>query len=124
MRRRADDSGPVSPPVLYVLLALGDQPRHGYGILQEVDARTGGKVTLLPTSLYATLKRMADEDLIEEVPASDEEGSGSRKRTYRITERGRALASRELDRMAALLAMGRDKDLTPTAGPAGAAGAP
>ena len=81
MRRRVDESGPVSPPVLYVLLALGDQPRHGYGILQEVAARTDGQVTLLPTSLYATLKRMLGEGFIEEVSVPADSASGSRKRT-------------------------------------------
>jgi len=117
MRRRADDSGPVSPPVLYVLLALGDRPLHGYGILQEVDKRTGGRATLLPTSLYATLKRMLTAGLIEEADVA----GASRKRTYQITERGRAVAARELDRMAALLDLGRSKDLlgTPTPGSTG-----
>lgn len=114
MRHRADDSGPVSPPVLYVLLALGDRPRHGYAIIQEVADRTGGQVTLLPTSLYATLKRMRTDGLIEEVDGAPDSVGGPPRRTYRITERGRALAARELDRMAALLAMGREKEMDVT----------
>lgn len=111
MRRRADDTGPVSPSVLYVLLALGDEPRHGYGIIQEVADRTGGQATLLPTSLYATLKRMLANGLIAEVPTPERSGPGAPRRTYRITPAGRELATRELDRMSALLAMGRAKEL-------------
>ena len=65
-------------------------------------------MTLLPSSLYATLKRMLAEGLVEEV-----EGGGERRRMYGITERGREAALREVDRMATLLAVARDKALVP-----------
>lgn len=111
MRPRADRSGPVSPQVLYVLMALLDEPRHGYGIMQDIEQRTDGEITLLPTSLYATLKRMLDDGLIVDAPELDRADSspGRPRKTYRITERGRQKAADELRRMTLLLDVARDK---------------
>jgi len=91
--------------VLSILFAIGDREMHGYGIMKEVEERTGGKVSLLPSSLYATLKRMMLEGWIEEVPEASSQGPGRPRRSYRITTHGRALAAREADRLAALLEM-------------------
>ena len=91
-----------------MLFALGDRELHGYAIMKEVEERTGGRVSLLPSSLYATIKRMLLEGWIEEVgDASSEKSPGRPKRVYRITDEGRALAAREVDRMTALLDMAR-----------------
>jgi hypothetical protein len=69
---------PLKPHWFHVLLSLADQDQHGYGIMQEVLERTNGKVRLWPATLYGTLKRLIDEDLIEE---SDEAGpQGDRRR--------------------------------------------
>jgi len=57
---------PLKPNWFHVLLSLGDQEQHGYGIMQEVLERTDGKVRLWPATLYGTLKRLIDEELIEE----------------------------------------------------------
>ena len=96
-----------------MLFALGDQALHGYGIMKEVEERTAGRVSLLPSSLYATIKRMLLGGLIEEVPdeASDA-APGRPRRLYRMTDRGRELAALEADRMAALLDMARSNHLT------------
>ena len=108
MRTRSDKSGAPSVAVLSILFALGDQELHGYGIMKEVDERTGGRVTLLPTSLYATIKRMLGAGWIEEVPdAGEAAGPGRPKRRYRITEAGRVVAAREMDRLTALLDLAR-----------------
>lgn len=108
MRTRADRSGPPSTAVLSMLFALGDQALHGYGIMKQVEERTAGRVSLLPSSLYATIKRMLLEGLIEEVPdQASEAAPGRPRRLYRMTDRGRALAAREAERMAALLDMAR-----------------
>ena len=93
--------------MLSILFALGDHEMHGYGIMKEVDDRTGGRVSLLPSSLYATIKRMMLAGLIEEVAGVDTEGPGRPRRLYRITDEGRALAVREADRLAALLDLAR-----------------
>ena len=104
MRTRSDKSSAPSVAVLSVLFALGDGELHGYGIMKEVESRTGGRVTLLPSSLYATIKRMLGDGWIEEVPGRDSDpGPGRPKRHYRITNAGRDVATREIERMGALL---------------------
>jgi len=103
MRTRADGSGPPSAAVLSILFALGEQSLHGYAIMKEVEERTDGRVSLLPSSLYATLKRMRDEGLIEEADGSVDSGPGRPRRSYRMTAEGRALAAREAERLSAML---------------------
>jgi DNA-binding PadR family transcriptional regulator len=77
-----------------------DQEQHGYGIMQEVLDRTGGKVRLWPATLYGTLKRLIDAELIEE---SDErptpELDDARRRYYRLTTFGRRVLAAESDRL-------------------------
>ena len=105
---------PMSPPVFYILLALADQERHGYAVMQDVEQRTRGTMRLLPGSLYSTLKRMVKADLIEECDApvgvlSDDE----RRRYYRITTAGREAAGEEVERMTTLLQLADEKRLVP-----------
>src|SRR5512143_1778687 len=69
MMRSPESFLPLKPHWFHVLLSLADQEQHGYGIMQEVLDRTGGKVRLWPATLYGTLKRLMDEDLIEESSA-------------------------------------------------------
>jgi len=57
---------PLKPHWFHILLSLADREQHGYGIMQELLARTGGKVRLWPARLYGTLKRLIDAELIEE----------------------------------------------------------
>ena len=91
---------PLKPHWFHVMLSLADQEQHGYGIMQEVLDRTGGKVRLWPATLYGTLKRLIDEDLIEE---SDErpapELDDARRRYYRLTKLGRRVLSAESGRL-------------------------
>ena len=104
MRPRSDRTGAPSRATLSILFALGERSLHGYGIMKEVKTRTGGRVTLLPGSLYATLKRMLQEGWVEEVDGDPSaSGPGRPKRHYRLTAEGRALAAREAERMVALL---------------------
>src|SRR6266404_8249853 len=77
---------PLKPNWFHVLLSLSGEDQHGYGIMQEVLDRTDGKVRLWPATLYGTLKRLMDEELIEEsgerpAPELDD----SRRRYYRLT---------------------------------------
>ena len=91
---------PLKPHWLHVLLSLADQEQHGYGIMQEVLDRTGGKVRLWPATLYGTLKRLMDEELIEE---SDErpapELDDVRRRYYRLTRLGRRVLAADSERL-------------------------
>jgi len=91
---------PLKPHWFHVLLSLADQDQHGYGIMLEVLDRTGGKVRLWPATLYGTLKRLIDAELIEE---SDErpapELDDARRRYYRLTRLGRRVLAAECGRL-------------------------
>ena len=101
---------PLKPNWFHVLLSLADQEQHGYGIMQEVLERTDGKVRLWPATLYGTLKRLMDEDLIAE---SDErpapELDDARRRYYRLTNLGRRVLAAESQRLEDLVRVIRSK---------------
>ena len=91
---------PLKPHWFHVLLSLADQEQHGYGIMQEVLERTDGRVRLWPATLYGTLKRLIDEELIEEseerpAPELDD----ARRRYYRLTRLGRRVLAAESERL-------------------------
>ena len=91
---------PLKPHWFHVLLSLADQEQHGYGIMQEVLARTGGKVRLWPATLYGTLKRLIENDLIEESDQRPEpELDDARRRYYRLTKFGRRVLAAESARL-------------------------
>jgi DNA-binding PadR family transcriptional regulator len=83
----------------YVLTALADGPRHGYGIVGEVAELSQGRVKLKIGSLYGVLDRLASEGLIE--PDREEEHDGRRRRYYRLTRDGRGALAREAELRAA-----------------------
>lgn len=106
--------GALSPPVFHVLLALGDETMHGYGIMQRFEELTGGAEQLLPGTLYATLARMVDAGLIEEAdPPSGDRSGGAPRRHYRMTAEGRAVAAAEGDRMRRLVRVAERRELLP-----------
>ncbi len=93
---------PMAPAVFQILIALADQPLHGYGIMLDIGERSDGKVKLSPGTLYGSIKQMLEDGWIEEVPgpaAADDE----RRRYYRLTRDGREAARQEMARMSALL---------------------
>lgn len=105
---------PLAAPVFQVLLALADQDRHGYAILQEVAARTSGQVKLGATTLYRSIHRMLEDGLVVELrqrPAADLDDE--RRRYYAITPLGTAVARAEVRRLAQLLAMATAKGFAP-----------
>lgn len=111
-RLNPHDLLPLTPPVFYILLALADGDKHGYGIMQEVKRITDGQFSMGPGTLYGSIKRMLDAGLIVEVderpdPALDDE----RRRYYRLTSFGERVASAEAERLAALLGVARAKRL-------------
>jgi DNA-binding PadR family transcriptional regulator len=109
---------PLTPAVLHILLALADEERHGYGIMREVECRTGGEVRLGPGTLYGAIKRMLADGLIEE---SDErpapELDDQRRRYYQITDFGRRVAGAEAARLQDLVNAARARRLLPTRKP-------
>lgn len=105
---------PLTPAMFQLLVALADGEKHGYAIIKEVSRRTGGKVVLRAGTLYTAIRRFVNEGLIEESderpdPALDDE----RRRYYRLTDRGRAVAMAETERLTETVAQARAK-LSPT----------
>ncbi len=103
---------PLSAATFHILLALVDAERHGYAIMQEVAERTDGAVKLGPGTLYGSLKRLLEQGLVEESgeradPALDDE----RRRYYRITRFGVAVARAEARRLEKLVLAARRKKL-------------
>ena len=95
---------PLKPHWFHVLLSLSDQPQHGYGIMQDVLERTEGKVRLWPPTLYGTISRLIDEDLIEPSCARPApELDDARRRYYRLTSLGRRVLAAECSRLEDLI---------------------
>jgi len=112
--RRPDSLIPLPPAVFHILLALADDDRHGYAIIQEVATRTDGQVRLSAGTLYRSIQRMLDDDLIVETherpsPDIDDE----RRRYYRITPFGRAVARAEVRRLNDLVKLARASGFAP-----------
>jgi DNA-binding PadR family transcriptional regulator len=86
----------LSEPVLFVLLSLAEQPRHGYSILKDIESMSGGRVLLSTGTLYGALQRLLDNGWIERV---EEQDAPRDRRTYRLTSRGRRNLQMEVERM-------------------------
>lgn len=108
-RLRADTLLPLSPVSFDILLALADGEQHGYRILLDVNARTTGAV-LNPGTLYRALARLLEQALIEEVTVRTA-GDDERRRYYRLSERGLAVARAEALRLVAQLDTARQRRL-------------
>jgi DNA-binding PadR family transcriptional regulator len=111
---RPDDLLPLPPAAFHILLSLAVEDRHGYAIIQDVAARTGGEVKLSAGTLYRSIQRMLEQDLIEERhdrPAPEEDDE--RRRYYRITAFGDAVARAEARRLASLVKLARASGVAP-----------
>ena len=105
---------PLPLATFHLLLAVADEDRHGYAIIQDVEARTGGELKLSAGTLYRSIQRMLEQGLIIEprerpLPELDDE----RRRYYRITPFGREVAEAESRRMTQLLRMARNRGFAP-----------
>jgi DNA-binding PadR family transcriptional regulator len=109
-----DDFLPLQKDMFHILVALSGHDRHGYSIMQDIAARTEGKLQISPSSLYSAIKRMMETGLIEELDERpDPERDDQRRRYYRITGFGRKVAIAEARRLERLLADARATGLVP-----------
>ena len=110
---------PLTLPVFQVLLSLCESPMHGYAILSDIKSRTHTTVELGAGTLYAAIKRMAKAGMVEECdPPKGEDAPDGRRRYYKITEHGKALAAAEARRIQALAALASRRNLIPERVPA------
>jgi DNA-binding PadR family transcriptional regulator len=105
---------PLPTAVFHILVALADRDRHGYSIMQDVTARTGGKVRLSAGTLYSSIRRMLEQGLVEELRESpDPRSTDERRRYYRLTRWGRRVALAEARRLNDMLSQARETGLIP-----------
>ena len=97
----------------HVLLALADAPRHGLGIVEEVERKTNGRVSLGPGSLYGSLKRLTEDGWIRDSLDHPGENEDTRRRYYEITSEGQQALRDELEILEAVLDSARQKSLLP-----------
>lgn len=110
----ADSLLPLQPATFHILMALAEDDRHGYAIIQDVAARTRGEVKLSAGTLYRSIQRMLEQGLIEETrerPAPEEDDE--RRRYYRITPFGATVARAEARRLQALVKLARASGFVP-----------
>jgi DNA-binding PadR family transcriptional regulator len=108
-----DDLLPLPPATFHILLALAGEDRHGYAIIQDVEARTSGELRLSAGTLYRSLARMVEQGLIVEVAKRRTAADDERRRYYRITPFGTAVARAEMRRLTQLVRLARATGLTP-----------
>src|SRR4051812_15416893 len=96
---------PLRPVDLHLLMALGEQEQHGYGLVQEIARRTDGLIALDPGNLYRVIKRLADSELVAESSHRAAPDLGNeRRRYYVLTALGARVLGAELQRLRAFIA--------------------
>ncbi len=93
----------------HVLLALLEGPRHGYGLMQDVDRLSAGRLRIGPGTLYTAIKRLRTARLISETETDDD-----RRRCYKLTRKGRAVVEDEAQRLDDLVRLARKRGLLPS----------
>ncbi len=109
-QRDTDKLLPLRPAVFHILLSLNEGESHGYALKQEVEARTNRVVKLGPGTLYETIQRMQERDLIEEVVRRPpREFDQAQRRYYRITRYGRRVLEAEVNRLGEIVDYARSR---------------
>ena len=114
-RKEVEALLPLPPATFHILLALVDQERHGYAIIQDVEDRTDGALRLSAGTLYRSIARMVEQGLIAEVVkrAAARLDDDERRRYYRITPFGAAVARAEASRLSDLVKLARAVGFAP-----------
>ena len=108
-----DDLLPLPPATFHILLAVAEEERHGYAIIQDVESRTDGELRMSAGTLYRSIARMVEQGLISEVTKRRTADEDERRRYYRITSFGTAVARAEMRRLTQLLRLARASGLSP-----------
>jgi DNA-binding PadR family transcriptional regulator len=104
----------VSTTVFHILVALAGQDRHGYSVMQDVAARTDGRLKLSPGTLYGAIRRLLELGLIQELDERpDPQYDDERRRYYRLTAAGYSAAAKEAARLDRMLRQARANGLVP-----------
>jgi DNA-binding PadR family transcriptional regulator len=111
MPRSPEDHLPLTHVAYHLLLSLAGDALHGYGIIKAVEERTGGRLVLEAGTLYAAIKRLREDGLIEEREGPD--AADARRRYYGLTPEGRAVLRAESERLAELVEMARGARVLP-----------
>ena len=104
---------PLPPATFHILLAVAKEERHGYAIIQDVEASTEGELRLSAGTLYRSIARMVEQGLITEVARRRTTEDDERRRYYRITPFGTAVARAEMARLTQLVRIAKASGLTP-----------
>ncbi|WP_132313584.1 MULTISPECIES: PadR family transcriptional regulator [unclassified Paenibacillus] len=96
---------PLTEAFYYILIVLYTEPSHGYGIMQDTERKSGGRVKLGAGTLYTALNTLLNKGLIDHYPVP--EGTDARRKMYAITETGRQVVEAEIARLEELLNVGR-----------------
>ena len=117
MADKSDDAAallPLSPATFHILVSLADEDRHGYGIIRDVEARTGGALRLSAGTLYRSIQRLLEQGVVVETrtrPAPEDDDE--RRRYYRLTKFGVEVAEAEAGRLLELVKLARARGLKP-----------
>src|SRR5829696_8654293 len=104
---------PLPPATLHILLALADGELHGYAIIQDVEARTDGELRMSAGTLYRSIQHMVEQGLISETVPRRTRAEDERRRYYRLTPFGTAVARAEVRRLSQLVRDARARGLSP-----------
>jgi DNA-binding PadR family transcriptional regulator len=96
MQENKPENKPLTEPVLMILMSLADLPRHGYAVLKDIEALSGGRVRMSTGTLFGALRRLLEDAWIERF---EQEDTSRQKLAYRLTQAGRKQLQSELDRM-------------------------
>ena len=103
---------PLPQAAFHILVALAQGDRHGYAIMQDVAAGTGGNLKLNPGTLYTTIRRLLEQGLVIELDERpDPEEDDERRRYYRLSDLGRQVAKAEAARLRQTLVFARQAGL-------------
>ena len=112
---------PLTPAVLDIMVALGEEEMHGYAIMQEVRRRTQGGRRLAPGTLYRSLRQMEQRGwVVESEERPDPSLDDERRRYYQLTDLGRRVALAEVERLEGVVDAARSKGFIPSPRPSGA----